>query len=101
MKPRIAVLPGDPSGIGPEMMVKLLARAPNLDAAEVLLIADPLVLESGQRIAGGGALEPLRLQSLDGLRFEPATNACRTKSAACLGQTPMRTVSSMVMSKKR
>jgi len=71
MKPRIAVLPGDPSGIGPEMTAKLLARAPNLDAAEVLLIADPLVLESGQRIAGGGALEPLRLQSLDGLRFEP------------------------------
>ncbi|CAN7659695.1 MULTISPECIES: 4-hydroxythreonine-4-phosphate dehydrogenase PdxA [unclassified Variovorax] len=72
MKPRIAVLPGDPSGIGPEMTVKLLRRAQNLEAAELLLIADPLVLESGERIAGGGtALDPLRLESLDALRFEP------------------------------
>lgn len=71
MKPRIAVLPGDPSGIGPEMTVKLLRRAQNLEAAELLLIADPLVLESGERSAGGPALDPLRLESLDVLRFEP------------------------------
>lgn len=72
MKPRIALLPGDPSGIGPEMTVKLLRRAPNLEAAELLLIADPLVLQSGERSAGGAAaLDPLRLQSLDALRFEP------------------------------
>lgn len=51
-KPRIAVLLGDPSGIGPEMAVKLLARQRNLDAARVLLIADPAVLASGERIAG-------------------------------------------------
>ena len=51
-KPRIAVLLGDPSGIGPEMAVKLLARQRNLDAARVLLIADPVVLASGERIAG-------------------------------------------------
>src|SRR6478752_5863604 len=93
MKLRIAVLPGDPSGIGPEMTAKLLARAPNLDAAEVLLIADPLVLESGQRIAGGGALEPLRLQSLDGLRFEPGRPACwcRTRWAVLRRCSPNRT----------
>ena len=71
-KPRIALLAGDPSGIGPEMTVKLLRRAPNLDEAELLLIADPLVLASGERIAGEGpALDPLRLESLDALRFEP------------------------------
>ena len=51
-KPRIAVLLGDPSGIGPEMAVKLLARAANRDAAELLLIADPAVLASGEEIAG-------------------------------------------------
>ena len=70
MKPRIALLLGDPGGIGPEMAVKLLARAQNLEAAELLLIADPLVLESGERIAGQ-RLDPLRLESLDALRFEP------------------------------
>jgi len=70
MKPRIALLLGDPSGIGPEMAVKLLARAQNLEAAELLLIADPLVLQSGEHIAGQ-RLDPLRLESLDALRFEP------------------------------
>jgi 4-hydroxythreonine-4-phosphate dehydrogenase len=68
-KPRLAVLLGDPSGIGPEMAVKLLARPQNLEAAELLLIADPLVLASGERIAGL-RLDPLRLESLDALRFE-------------------------------
>lgn len=68
-KPRIAVLLGDPSGIGPEMAVKLLARQRNLDAARVLLIADPAVLASGERIAGD-RLNPLRVDSLDSVRFE-------------------------------
>jgi len=68
-KPRIAVLLGDPSGIGPEMAVKLLARQRNLDAARVLLIADPAVLASGERIAGE-RLNPLRVDSLDAVRFE-------------------------------
>jgi 4-hydroxythreonine-4-phosphate dehydrogenase len=70
MKPRIAVLPGDPSGIGPEMTVKLLRRARNLETADVLLIGDPLVLLSGERIAGE-RLDPLTVDSLDALRFEP------------------------------
>jgi len=70
MKPTLALLLGDPSGIGPEMAVKLLARPRNRDAAQLLLIADPLALESGERIAGE-RLDPLRLDSLDALRFEP------------------------------
>lgn len=70
MKPRIAVLLGDPSGIGPEMTVKLLRRARNLEAADVLLIGDPLVLASGERIADE-RLDPLKLHGLDDLRFEP------------------------------
>jgi len=70
MKPTIAVLLGDASGIGPEMAVKLLARPGNLDAAQLLLIADPLALKSGERIAGQ-RLDPLRVESPDALRFEP------------------------------
>ena len=69
-RPRIAVLLGDPSGIGPEMAVKLLARERNLAAADVLLIADEQVLASGQAIAQQ-RLDPLRLDSLAQLRFEP------------------------------
>ncbi len=49
---RIAFLLGDPSGVGPEMGARLLADAAVRDAAELLLIADPVVLAAGQRIAG-------------------------------------------------
>ena len=70
MKPTIAVLLGDASGIGPEMAVKLLARPGNCEAAQLLLIADPLALESGERIAGQ-RLDPVRVDSLDALRFKP------------------------------
>jgi 4-hydroxythreonine-4-phosphate dehydrogenase len=70
MKPRIAVLLGDPSGIGPEMAVKLLARAANRDAADLLLIADPAVLASGEQIARE-RLDPLVVTRLEDVRFEP------------------------------
>ena len=69
-RPRLAVLLGDPSGIGPEMAVKLLARAANRAAVDVLLIADPAVLASGQAIAGV-QLDTLPVPSLDQVRFEP------------------------------
>src|SRR5262245_59759029 len=70
MKPTIAVLLGDASGVGPEMAVKLMARPQNREAAQLLLIADPLALESGERIAGH-RLDPLRVDGIDALRFEP------------------------------
>ena len=69
-RPRLAVLLGDPSGIGPEMAVKLLARKANLQNADVLLIADPAVLESGQRIAGL-RLDTIAIKDPAQLRFEP------------------------------
>jgi 4-hydroxythreonine-4-phosphate dehydrogenase len=51
-RPRIAVLLGDAGGVGPEMGVKLLAQASVRAAAEVLLIADPVVLAGGEAVAG-------------------------------------------------
>src|SRR5690606_356773 len=48
--------PGDPAGVGPEMAVRLLQRQENRAAAELVVIADPVVLESGERIVGNGAL---------------------------------------------
>ncbi len=69
-KPRIAVLLGDASGVGPEMAVRLLARRENRDAADVLLIADPVALASGERIAATEV--PRRsARSLDDVGFEP------------------------------
>jgi len=51
-KPRIGVLLGDPSGIGPELAVKLLARPANVERAECIILADPAVLALGEKIAG-------------------------------------------------
>jgi 4-hydroxythreonine-4-phosphate dehydrogenase len=51
-RPRIAFLLGDVGGVGPEMAVKLLTDPAVRAAAEVLLIADPVVLAEGERVAG-------------------------------------------------
>ena len=39
MKPRIALFAGDPAGIGPEIIAKLLAEPETTRSADVLLIA--------------------------------------------------------------
>ncbi len=51
-RPRIALLLGDPSGIGPEITVKLLAEAETRREAEILLIADPRALAAGVAASG-------------------------------------------------
>ncbi len=51
MTPRIGVIPGDPSGIGPELVARLLADD-CCDQAQILLIGDRHVFEMGQRQAG-------------------------------------------------
>ena len=52
MKPRIAMVLGDPSGIGPELVARLLADKANREKADILLVADRDELEEGMRIAG-------------------------------------------------
>src|SRR3546814_10114299 len=69
-RPRLAVLLGDPAGVGPEMAVKLLAREQNRNAANLLLIADPVVLADAQRMTGL-ELDTLTIASLDDIRYEP------------------------------
>ena len=67
-RPRLAVLLGDPAGVGPEMGVKLLGRAANLEVADVLLVAPQRVLDAGQRAAG----VKLAVQAVDGYEGRPA-----------------------------
>lgn len=69
IRPRLAVLPGDPNGIGPEITVKLLARPANLAAADVVVYADPEILDQGSRVAGV-VIDPLGCRA-DALAFEP------------------------------
>ena len=51
-KPTIAILQGDPAGIGPELLAKLLAAKGVLDAANVLVIGDPAIFRRGEQTAG-------------------------------------------------
>lgn len=51
-KPRIALLLGDPAGIGPELVAKLLAIEEICHQANIYLIADIDEFLKGQRIAG-------------------------------------------------
>jgi 4-hydroxythreonine-4-phosphate dehydrogenase len=51
MKPRIAVLLGDPAGIGPELIARLLARPENRARADLLIVGDRRELDKGMEIA--------------------------------------------------
>lgn len=51
-KPRIAVTLGDPSGVGPELIAKLLSDPANLAKADVVLLADESELEAAAIDAG-------------------------------------------------
>ena len=51
-RPRLAVLPGDAAGIGPEVAVKLLAQDGALARADVVLVGDRQVVAAGERVAG-------------------------------------------------
>jgi len=51
-KPVLAVTLGDPAGIGPELIAKLLSTPGVTDAARILLIADRAEFEQGMRTAG-------------------------------------------------
>lgn len=52
VKPRLSMVLGDPSGIGPELVAKLLADPAVLAAAEIYLIGSREELLRGQEIAG-------------------------------------------------
>ena len=52
MKPTIALFTGDPAGIGPELVAKLLADGQAQRAADILLIGARDVVHAGMRAAG-------------------------------------------------
>lgn len=50
--PRIAIAMGDPAGISPELLARLLARSDLLKRASVAVIGDRRVLAAGENVAG-------------------------------------------------
>lgn len=86
-RPRLCVLLGDPSGVGPEMAVRLLARPANLQAADIVLIADPDALASGEAIAGH-TLNAEPVDDLANLRTTPGRPSLLVQSTLN-GQPPV------------
>ncbi|PLZ03481.1 4-hydroxythreonine-4-phosphate dehydrogenase [Burkholderia sp. WAC0059] len=52
MKPLIGLMPGDATGIGPELVVKLLSTPAARERANVVIVGDARVLELGMKDAG-------------------------------------------------
>ena len=78
-KPRIAIIPGDPSGIGPELIAKLLHEEGVTEAADILLIGDDHVWQQGADQAG----LPIALSQIDEAAIDSQTG---------LAWLPMQTI---------
>ena len=100
-KPRIAILPGDPAGIGPELIIKLLHEEGVQDAANILLVGDSHLWEQGARqanlsvslhtisedaIPSQQGLSHLEMQTIrpDAVRIAEVTEEGGTTSLRCL-----------------
>lgn len=86
-KTRIAMVLGDPAGIGPELIARLLSSAEVRSQAEVILIADEAEMRRGMDIAG---LEfPYRpIDSLDNLEFSDDTPLFYNFRGDAVGEFP-------------
>ncbi|KAL1854050.1 hypothetical protein Daus18300_011548 [Diaporthe australafricana] len=51
-RPRVAVTLGDPAGIGPEVIAKLLSNPKNIQSADIFLLADQAELDGAVKAAG-------------------------------------------------
>ncbi|NNK93218.1 MAG: 4-hydroxythreonine-4-phosphate dehydrogenase PdxA [Desulfobacterales bacterium] len=81
-KPRIALVMGDPCGIGPELVVKLMGEESVREMADIVIVADRRVYDNGVKAAGAKVLcqdvketsietlQASHLQLLDTPRFE-------------------------------
>ena len=52
MKPSIALFTGDPAGVGPELVARLLCDGSASRAANILLVGSRESIDEGMRIAG-------------------------------------------------
>ena len=68
MKPKVGLLLGDPTGIGPELTAKLLAGHDVHEHADLVVIGDRRVFEMGRKIAGV-SLSPRVVSRFEDVRF--------------------------------
>ncbi|HSB68594.1 MAG TPA: 4-hydroxythreonine-4-phosphate dehydrogenase PdxA [Candidatus Methylomirabilis sp.] len=72
MKPKVGLLLGDPTGIGPELVAKLLAGHDVHAHADLVVIGDRRVLDMGQKIAGA-SLAVRAVRGFEEVRFGDGT----------------------------
>jgi 4-hydroxythreonine-4-phosphate dehydrogenase len=71
IKPKIGILLGDPSGIGPELISKLLVED-ELEKANVLVIGEKAILEKANKMTGRNP--NLRfIETTDEIKFDEKT----------------------------
>ena len=112
-KPRVAIVPGDPSGIGPELVAKLLNDDGVSEAASVLLIGDghiwrqgadqaqlPLALDTIEEasIETNSGLAHLDMETIapEEIRIAEVTEESGRSSLACLDKALDLAVGGMV-----
>ena len=70
-KKNIALLLGDPSGIGPELISKLLTQS-ELDSANIVVIGEKNILESGDKVTGNNSNLKF-VENFDDIDFEKSS----------------------------
>jgi 4-hydroxythreonine-4-phosphate dehydrogenase len=70
--PVVALTLGDPAGIGPELMARLLSNPSTCTQANVVLVGDPWLWQDGQAVAGC-SVETVPLRSLADARSRTDT----------------------------
>ncbi|MFK7858131.1 MAG: 4-hydroxythreonine-4-phosphate dehydrogenase PdxA [Granulosicoccus sp.] len=68
-KPVIGLVQGDPAGIGPELLVKLLGEKEITDRANIIIIGDPSVMKRGEDVVGN-TIARRHISALDQRDFE-------------------------------
>ena len=71
MKPGVGLLLGDATGIGPELVAKLLASYPVHEHADLVVVGDQRIFEMGQKIAKTSVVTSL-ISSLAEAQFDTA-----------------------------
>ncbi|PMS35751.1 4-hydroxythreonine-4-phosphate dehydrogenase [Trinickia symbiotica] len=72
-QPVVALTLGDPAGIGPELIAKLLARPAATERANIVVVGDRWLWEDGQR-AAGTVVDTVDVTSFGEVRSRPHTS---------------------------
>ncbi|HWE88529.1 MAG TPA: 4-hydroxythreonine-4-phosphate dehydrogenase PdxA [Pseudonocardiaceae bacterium] len=77
MKPRVCLTLGDPSGVGSELVAKLLSLPDITEQADIVVVGSAAEFERGQEIAGVTVTAPIQFQDvpIDGVHEVGAAGA--------------------------